>query len=90
MTDTDFLKMYTTEHLKKVVADREAAEEEAKHALPVPLKKPHYGRILASVERHIKYLASADYHDDNNEVDYIYEDVMKAMYGNDIFDWINR
>lgn len=85
---TDFLKMYSTEDLEKVIADRKA--EKAEIEKPTPIEKPDFDRILASAEKHIEYLASDDYCDDNEEEHYIYEDVMEAIYGKDVWDWINN
>jgi len=85
---TDFLKMYTTKDLEKVVADRKAAEAELNK--PVPLKNPDYRSILASAIKHIDYVASDDYCDDNDEEHYMYEDVMKAIFGNNVMDWISK
>jgi hypothetical protein len=84
---TDFLDMYSIDDLKKVITDREEAL--AKLKIPVPLKKPDFHKILDAAKKHIDYLANKDYEEDNDEEHIVYDVVIEAIYGRDVWEWIN-
>jgi len=39
---------------------------------------------------YIDFINSDDYHEDNDYDHYIFEEAVKAVYGKDIFDWVNK
>jgi len=46
--------------------------------------------VIPLLEEHIEDIASGKYHEDNDDEHYIFKEVMKACYGDNIFDWINK
>lgn len=42
------------------------------------------------LEEYIKYVASPEYHSDNDWQTWIYEKTLTTFYGEHIFDWINK
>jgi len=57
---------------------------------PKFIENPNIDDLKKSLEAHINYLYSDDYHEDNDEKYYLYEAVMEAFYGKEIFDKLNK
>jgi len=56
---------------------------------PKPVKDIDFGRVIKMCKARITDTAAGLTHDDDDFEHYLYEDVMKAIFGDDIFDWIN-
>jgi hypothetical protein len=93
MEGTDFLDMYTDEMLQKVLDEREEQRQRQKVAIPPKPAPRHtkaaFKRILDAAASQLKFIESEDYSIDNNSATEIFEDVMEAIYGPDIWDYIN-
>lgn len=63
-----------------------------KNNIPQPLDyhKVDLINIIKSCEDYMKYLHSDEYHEDNDYPQYMFEDMMKAVYGKDIFKYIRK
>ena len=77
---------------KMTVEEIEAYLKERKNILsnvPNPIREPDYTMLKSLVVQHIKNMASDDYCEDNDDKEYIYEEAIAAVYGPDVFKWIN-
>lgn len=63
---------------------------EQKNKRPEFLSQIDVQAILKSCENYMDYLHSENYHEDNDYSQYMFEDMMKAVYGNNIFKYINK
>lgn len=80
------LQSVSYEDLKSEIEKR----EEELNSIPKPLESPDFLRLIDTVQRFIQALSNNDY--DDNWKDYIYEEAIRAIYGdNDKFrKWINK
>lgn len=62
---------------------------ELQHDRPSVLKNIDWTRLIQVCEERINEL-ELDPSDDSDTPHYIYEEAMQAVYGNDVFDWINE
>lgn len=76
------------ENLEKLLEEKKRAE--AEENIPKALPEPDMDRIKAICGNYINYLISEDFHPDNDEEHLLFEEVMKTVFGDDIFDWINK
>jgi len=85
----DYLQTMSVEDVQDLLEKKKIAEEQAN--TPQPLENPNFDKIIEACQNHIAYFSSGDYHEDNDEAQGIYEVVMQAVYGDNIFvDWINK
>ena len=82
------LKDFTLEELYDEVEIRELAEK-AKNK-PKPLKKPDLKDLKHVIAEYINGIYNRTYNKDYDDIQYIFEVAVKAIYGNEIFDWINK
>lgn len=69
--------------------EKELAARKAKRAgPPTPLEKPDYSQLRQMIIGEITQACENCYQDDDFE-HYVYEEAMKAVYGPDIFTWLN-
>ena len=76
------------ERREKITAREEAAQKPG--AKPEPLENPDWAAVIEMAHDYIDFVASDDYHDDNDFGDYWEETVMKAVYEKDVYKWINK
>ncbi len=58
--------------------------------LPPVLDTVDWAGVVTMAEEHIEVLAGEGHAEDPRTPQYVYEAVMKAVYGKDIFNWINN
>ena len=56
---------------------------------PKPVLNPHLTALVATIEGYLNELEGPDGVDDDTE-HYIFEEAVKALYGPEIFQWINK
>lgn len=59
-------------------------------ARPQPLDNPKFGRLIDTVEDYMHYCHNEDYCEDNDYRQYVFEEALAAVYGPDIFTYLNR
>jgi hypothetical protein len=60
----------------------------AKSYRPIPLAQPDFSKLIACTEARIREIAENE-GEDTDTSHYIYEEAMKAIYGPEVFNWIN-
>lgn len=58
-------------------------------AIPKPLAKPDFNHISNMCEEHLYQLAQG-YEDDGEFKQWLYEAVLEAVFGDDIWHWVNN
>ena len=81
MTD---LRTATTEELQAELARRE------KEARPKPLDRPDWAPLIKLCEQQLDDVQAGESTDDSDLDHYIYEEALIAVYGPDIFTWMNE
>jgi hypothetical protein len=74
--------------LTELEAEIEKRKKEAQK--PYPLETINWNYVLAMAVDHVKSRYDGSYHEDNDEKQYMFEEVMKAVYGDKIFDKLNK
>ena len=57
---------------------------------PKALENIDWSSVIEQAQAHLDYVESPDYHEDNDNDHYLFEEVMMTVFGRDIFDWINE
>ena len=58
---------------------------------PKQLNQPNLNELLKICQKYIDFVDNDDeYYEDNNFDQYIFEKAMMALYGEDVFNWINK
>lgn len=78
------LQDYSDEQLKAELKKREATPK----SIPVKLEKIDFEPVVEMIDRIIERAKSKRYWDEDYE-GYIFEAVVKAIYGESFFDWLN-
>jgi hypothetical protein len=81
MTRKD-LREFSVEQLQDEIKRRNAALSR-----PQVLAKPNYDDLMKSVEDYLDDVEAGTVDDDSQH--YLYETLLEAFYGNDIWKWIN-
>jgi chorismate mutase len=83
------LNQISTEQLVQELKRREKkAKELAKpKMLAVPARNPEY--LEKVCQEYIDFIASDEYHEDNDYKNYIYENAIEMLFGSEIWEWIN-
>lgn len=70
---------------------RALADEKEQEAKNTPQRIPlaDFSALMNLTDSHLEEIASGETQDDDF-TQYIYEEAMMAIYGKDIFDWINK
>ena len=76
---------YTSDDLVKELKKRE--EEEIEETRPQPLDVQDFSQVRKACEVHIQELIDGKVDSDIDH--YIYETAMEAIYGKDIWNWVN-
>jgi hypothetical protein len=79
------LSTFTNEQLEAEINRRKIAATR-----PKVLKNIDWSDVIETTEDIIEEMWAGTWHDYNDDKDYVYESVMKAIYGNDIFNKINN
>lgn len=57
---------------------------------PQPNPNPDWRKVNAMATSHFLERHSPDYHEDNDDKQYIFEAVMEAVYGEDVWVYLNK
>ena len=80
----DRLKSFTSTELKEELQKRQDANANK----PLPLKKPNFEEVVSICTTHINDIANSK--GESATKQWIYEATMEAVFGKDVFDWINK
>ena len=58
--------------------------------IPLPDDQIDLTSLRAECQEYIDSIADGSYHEDNDTAHYIFESALKAIYGKDIFNYINE
>lgn len=86
--EKDLLAMSDSQINNYIDAIKKRKPIELKSKLPEPLTGIHFTDVIKLAKQHLQDIANNDRDDDMPH--YIYEGVMIAIYGKDIFDWMNK
>lgn len=66
--------------------------KEKQKELPVPTMQENidWSSVIANAKSELDEVTNGKYHEDNDNAQYMYEAVMKAVYGEDYFKWLNQ
>lgn len=82
------LDSYTDEQLQQELAERKRQKDEAEK--PRQLETVDLMHLRKSCQAQIDCIAVHGDYDDNDADHYIYEAAMTAIFGKDVFKWINQ
>lgn len=80
------LSEYSIEELEQHLEIRKAAKREP----PMSNRSIDWSSLRKLVFEYVVFIASDDYHEDNDYKGYIFESALTAIYGQPIWDWINE
>lgn len=86
------LSKYSREEVEEQLDEANRRLNEIKEKMntrPKILKLPNLKHLINACEDHINSIKEQGRANKNDE-NYIYEEALKAIYGEDIFDWINK
>lgn len=84
MLNNPDIEKFSTQELQAEIERRERSTP------PRMLDKPDLRRLKYTLQEYMDFVFSDEYYSDNDYRHYIYEDALKAFYGEDIFDEINK
>ena len=87
MPNVDLFKDVSTERLQAELKRREEAEKQAQK--PQQLKEVDLTGLRRVCQEYIDSLANDGWVDDDLSY-YIYEEAMQAIFGEDVFEWIDK
>lgn len=82
------IKDFTPEELQEELNRRDTLEKLANK--PQPLEDPDLTGLKSSVTEYINSIYDGTHHEDSDVSHYIFEEALKCIYGEDIFDWIKK
>lgn len=83
------LSEYSAEELQSELKRRnEFVESPVQEPLPQPMNNPSYDLLHTMCVDYVKSVAEDKVDDDHSH--YIFEAAIEAVYGKDIWDWINK
>ncbi len=56
---------------------------------PTPSESPDFSEVIRLVKDHFEYRHAQDYHEDNDDRTYIFEASLRAVYGSNVFKYLN-
>jgi len=65
-------------------------ERRAIESAPRPLANPDLRILRETCQAHIDSIAAGTFHEDDDDQHYIFEEAIEALYGKDIWDWIQE
>lgn len=94
LTEIEFNILKNSGLLKTIYPGSPEAYEDIRGKRPKPLQHPNFGSLVRLCEEYLDYCEDPDKHRMKDASHYIYEEVMKCIYGpNDksgIWDFINK
>lgn len=82
------LKHFTTEQLQQIIDKR---KKDSKEKLkPTIIDNPDYTELRKEGQIIVDSVFDGSYHDDNDDEHFIYDTVMKTLFGPDFFTWFNK
>ena len=54
---------------------------------PRPVENPDFSVLISQLENTMDRIVNGDYHEDNDDDHYCWEEAMTAVYGEDVWDW---
>jgi len=57
---------------------------------PKQKKNIDWSKVIKLCQKHLDTYGTFDYAEDNDDEIYIFEEAMKAIFGEDVFDYINE
>lgn len=57
---------------------------------PEPVVNPDFAELYKLCKDHIDFLDSDEYHEDNDDKTFIYEAALEAVFGKDVWKWVNQ
>lgn len=84
----NILQSISDARLEEELARRKAKAAKV-DARPQPVKEPDLSKLITMTQDYLKGLAENGFTDDDSK-HYIYEEAMMALYGRDVFKWINE
>ena len=78
----------TIEHLEAALEVKREAKKIAD--VPVPKGITDFSKVAEMVINHVNSMNTDEYHEDNDDKHYIYKAAIEAVYGKDVWKWINE
>jgi hypothetical protein len=75
--------------LKIIYPDAPKTFAEINGTRPKPIENPDLTELIKVCEGHFNTLDKGEGGDDNDDDHYIYEEALKAIYGENVFDYVN-
>lgn len=83
------LGFFSNDELKAELQRRENAERLA--AIPKPIENPDFSNLVNQCNQYITDLSERIFPgEDGDFKEYIFEEAMKAVYGKNVFAWVNE
>lgn len=82
------LTEYSDADLRKEIERRDNEKKEAEK--PIQIIEVDLTKLRKLCSDYIDFVASEDFHDDNDYEYYIYEMAITMFYGKNVWDWINK
>lgn len=83
------LENYTIAQLQAEI-DRQLTEKNKPIPELLPMRFVHMADLNEICRDYIAFLASDDYHEDNDWKDYIFEVALETTYGKNVWEWIRE
>jgi len=80
------LNNYSTEDLVRDLEKR----KELKNIKPPIIDNPDWSNVINLAEEITESIFRRNYHEENDDADFMYEAVMRALYGLNYFEWVNK
>lgn len=66
--------------------------KESEEELPTPTVQDDidWSEVIENAKSEVEEVLNGEYHEDNDNTQYMYEAVMQAVYGKDYFKWLNQ
>lgn len=65
-------------------------QKELTDSAPKQLENKNFAQVIAQCQSHIDDMCNENYCDDNDNEHWIYEAAMEAVFGKDVWNWINN
>lgn len=82
------IKEFSLEELHDEMVRRETLEKLKNK--PQPIEDPDLTGLRSVLAEYINSIYNGTYHEDSDVDHYIYEEAVKCIYGEEIFDWITK
>lgn len=84
----NYLKNYSVEELEKELEARKAQKDIKKSIKPVAFDEKRHAKFVHFIEEMVENRIEG--REDEDDPHYIYEEALKYVYGNDIFEALNK